>query len=103
MEKRLSSKEQQKLVAKMLGYDFEIINKKGKHNIMVDALSKKEEETEGSLCAISILQFDWEEKEGIEWKQDQEGCKIIQQLQEDLSALDKFVWNNYFLWYYDRL
>lgn len=30
LEQRLSSKEQQKLVTKMLGYDFEIIYKKGK-------------------------------------------------------------------------
>jgi hypothetical protein len=30
----------------MLGYDFEIIYKKGKHNYVVeDALSRKEEET----------------------------------------------------------
>ena len=29
----------------MLGYDFEIIYKKGKPDVVVDALSKKEEET----------------------------------------------------------
>jgi hypothetical protein len=67
----------------MLGYDFEIIYKKGKHNVVEDALSRKEEETKGSLCAISILQSDWVEEARIEWKQDQEVCKIIQQLQED--------------------
>jgi hypothetical protein len=39
----------------------------------------------------------------IDWKQDQEVCKIIQQLREDPSALDKFVWKNHFLWYHDRL
>jgi hypothetical protein len=45
LEQRLSSEEQQKWVTKMLGYDFEIIYKKGKHNIVADALSRKEEET----------------------------------------------------------
>jgi hypothetical protein len=29
----------------MLGYDFESIYKKGKHNIVADALSRKGEET----------------------------------------------------------
>jgi hypothetical protein len=67
----------------MLGYDFEIIYKKGKHNIVVDALSRKEEETKGSLCVISIPQSDWVEEARIEWKKYQEVCKIIQQLQED--------------------
>ena len=56
----------------MLGYDFEIIYKKGKHNIVVDALSRKEEGTENSLCVVSIPQFDWVEEARIEWKKDQE-------------------------------
>jgi hypothetical protein len=43
------------------------------------------------------------EEARIEWKQDQEICKIIQQLQEDPSSLDKFVWKNDLIWYHDRL
>jgi hypothetical protein len=39
----------------------------------------------------------------IEWNQYQEVCKIIQQLQEDPSALDKFVRKNDLLWYHDHL
>jgi hypothetical protein len=45
------------------------------------ALSRKEEEIEGSLCSISIPQFYWVEEARIEWKQDQEVCNIIQKLQ----------------------
>jgi hypothetical protein len=40
-----------------------------KQNIML--WPRKEEETKGSLCAISIPQFDWVEETRIEWKQDQ--------------------------------
>ena len=65
--------------------------------MMEDALSMKEQETEGSLCAICISQSDWGKK------QDQEVCNIIQELQEDPSTLDKFVWNNDLIWYHDRL
>ena len=103
LEQRLSSKEQQKWVTKMLGYDSEIIYKKWKHNIVADALSRKEEETKGSLCAISIPKSIWVEEASIEWKQDQEVCNIIQQLQEDPSSLDNYVWKKDFLWYHDFL
>ena len=44
LEQRFSSKEQQKRVTKMSGYDFEIIYKKGKKNVVVDALSRKDED-----------------------------------------------------------
>ena len=54
LEQRLSSEEQQKWVTKMLGYDFEIIYKKGKDNVVADALSRKDEDVEGMLCAISL-------------------------------------------------
>ena len=59
LEQRLSSEEQQKWVTKMLGYDFEIIYKKGKQNVVADALSRKDEDVEALLCAISIIQPDW--------------------------------------------
>ena len=39
----------------------------------------------------------------IQCKQYQNLCKIIQQIQEDPSPLDKFVWNNGLLWYRYRL
>ena len=58
LEQRLSLEEQQKWVTKMLGYDFEIIYKKGKLNVVADALSRKNEEVEALLCAISIIQSD---------------------------------------------
>ena len=43
----------------MLGYDFEIIYKKEKLNVVANALSRKDEEVEAFLCAISIIQLDW--------------------------------------------
>jgi hypothetical protein len=39
LEQCLSSPEQQKWVTKLFGYDYEIIYKKGKDNVVVDALS----------------------------------------------------------------
>ena len=37
----------------MLGYDYEIIHKKGRENIVVDALSRQFED-ESTLLAISL-------------------------------------------------
>ena len=48
LEQRISSPEQQKWVTKLFGYDYEIIYKKGKDNVVADALSRKYED-EGSL------------------------------------------------------
>ena len=59
LEPRLSSEEQQKWITKMLGYEFEIIYKKWKLNVVSDSLSIKDEEVEAFLCAISIIQLDW--------------------------------------------
>jgi hypothetical protein len=39
LEQRISSQEQQKWVTKLFGYDYEIIYKKGKDNVVADALS----------------------------------------------------------------
>jgi hypothetical protein len=44
LEQILSLEEQQKWVTKMLGYDFEIIYKKGNKNVVADALSRKDED-----------------------------------------------------------
>jgi hypothetical protein len=38
LEQRLSLEEQKKWVTKILGYDFEIVYKKGKQNVVANAL-----------------------------------------------------------------
>src|SRR6202034_2480789 len=87
----------------MLGYDFEIIYKKGKKNVVVDALSRKDEDVEALLCAISIIQPDWINEVREEWKNDEEVWALIQKLQQDSTMSDTFSWQNDSLWYKDRL
>jgi hypothetical protein len=65
LEKQLSSKGKQKWVTKMLGYDFEIIDKKGNLNVVENACSRKEEENDTLICVISFLQDDLVEEERI--------------------------------------
>ena len=103
LEQRLSSKEHKKWVTKMLGYEFEIIDRKGKLNFVADALSRKVEEVEALLCAIYIIQPYWITEAGEEWKNDEEVWTLIQKLQQDPSTFDTFSWKNDSLWYTYRL
>ena len=89
LEQRLSSEEKQKWVTKMLSYDFEIIYKKGKQNVVADALLRKDEDVEALLCAISIIQRDWINEAREEWKND-EVWELIRKLQQDSSTSDTF-------------
>jgi hypothetical protein len=103
LEQRLSSEQQQKWVTKILGYDFEIVYKKGKQNVVADALSRKDKDVETFLCAILIIQPDWIIEARDEWKNDEKVWTLIQRLQQDSSASDAFTWKNDSLWYKDRL
>ena len=71
----------------MLGYDFEIIYKKGKQ--IVVPLPRKDEDVEALLCAISIIQPDWIKEAMEEWKND-EVWALIRKLQQDSSTSDTF-------------
>ena len=75
---------------KDVGYDFEIIYKKGKQNVVADALSRNDEDVEALLCAISIIQPDWINEAREEWKSDEELWALIRKLQQDSSTSDTF-------------
>ena len=64
----------------MFGYDFGIIYKKGKQNVFVDALSKKDEDVEALLYAFSIIQPYWIAEAMDEYKNDEKICTFIQKL-----------------------
>ena len=83
----------------MLGYEFEIIYKKGKLNFVAYALSRKDEDVEEFICAISIIQRYCITKSREEWKNDEEVWTLIQKLQQDSSTYDTFSWKNDSLWY----
>ena len=74
----------------MLGYDFEIIYKKAKKNVVVDALSRKDGDVESLLYAISILQLESITEARDEWKNDEEVSTLIHKLQQDPNTSDIF-------------
>jgi len=78
----------------MLGYEFEIMYKKGKKNVVVDALSRKDEDVEAVLYVISIIQPDWINESRDELKNEEEVWEFIQKLPEDPNRSDTFRWKN---------
>jgi hypothetical protein len=57
LQQKTLSTEQQKWIEKISTFDMEIIHKRGKDNIMVYSLSRKDEETQ--VFAISIANLEW--------------------------------------------
>jgi len=54
---------------------------------------------EAFIYAISIIQSNWITNARDEWKNDEEVCTLIQNLQQDPSTYETFSWNNDSLWY----
>jgi hypothetical protein len=88
LEQCISSPEQQKWVTKLFGYDYEIIYKKGKDNVVEDALSRKYED-EGSIFSLSFIVPDWLQAIRQEWLQDPKSSHLIQQLQVQFSSFPR--------------
>jgi hypothetical protein len=78
LEQCISSLEKQKWVTKLFGYDYEIIYKKGKYNVVADALSQKYED-EGSPFSLSFIVPDWLQAVREEWLHDPKSSHMIQQ------------------------
>jgi hypothetical protein len=91
LEQRISSPEQQKWVTKLFGYDYEIIYKKGKDNLVADALSQKYED-EGSIFSLSFILPNWLQAIHQEWIQDPKSSHLIQQLQSNAPASLGYSW-----------
>jgi hypothetical protein len=69
-------------MTKLFGYDYEIIYKKCKDNVVVDALSRKYED-EGSIFSLSFIVPDCLQVVRQEWLRDPKSSHLIQQLQSN--------------------
>jgi hypothetical protein len=81
------------MVTKLFGYDYEIIYKKGKDNVVVDALSRKYED-EGPLFSLSFIVPDWLQVVHREWLHDPKSSHLIQQLQANSLVSPGYSWLN---------
>jgi hypothetical protein len=93
LEQQISSPEQQKWVTKIFGYDYEIIYKKGKENLLVDSLSRKYEE-EVSLFSLSSIVPNWLQVIRKERMQDPKLYRLIQKWEHHSRASPGYSWHN---------
>jgi hypothetical protein len=91
LEQCISSLERQKRVTKLFGYDYEIIYKKGKDNVVLDALSRKYED-EGSFFSLSFIVPDWLKVVRQEWLHDPKSLHLIQRLQSNSPVFTGSSW-----------
>jgi hypothetical protein len=75
LRQKTLSTEQQKWMEKLSTFDMEIIHKKGKDNVVVDALSRKDEEVRAYATTIVIP--DWLDEIRVEYAKDPESNSII--------------------------
>jgi hypothetical protein len=89
-------------VTKLFGYDYEIIYKKGKENVVTDALSRKYED-EGSLFSLSFIVPYWLQVVRQEWSHDPKNSHLIQQLHTNSPVSLGYSWLNDEIQYKGRL
>ena len=86
----------------MLVYDYEIIYKKGKDNIVEDAVSRQHEE-DNSLFALSLPVPYWIKEVCQEWLNHLTLSRLIQHLQEAPNPPIGYTWQDNILRYKDCL
>ncbi|GMI70628.1 hypothetical protein HRI_000732100 [Hibiscus trionum] len=84
---------QQKWVAKMMGFDYEVCYRKGTHNIVADCLSRKPNEVGCLNMSVSSVTTDTLNRVAATWVQDGRLKKIIDELKRGTRRNDKYSWD----------
>lgn len=74
LQQKTLSTEQQKWMEKLLAFDLEILHKKGKENVVVDAISRKDDDN--TACATMIVVLEWLDEIRAEYAKD-EDCDFM--------------------------
>jgi hypothetical protein len=78
---RLTDSIQHKLLLKLLEFDYTIEYKKGKENLVADALSRRD-----THChALAACVPEWLEDVKLSYVQDKDSAKLLQKLAQDVS------------------
>lgn len=78
-------------------FDLEILHKKGKENVVADALSRKDDDH--TTCVAMIVVLEWLDEIQVEYAKDEDCDSKI----KDISEYTNFEWKNNILGYKDRI
>ncbi|KAL3519937.1 hypothetical protein ACH5RR_018086 [Cinchona calisaya] len=92
LEQKISTPMQQKWLAKLMGYDYEIQYKKGVENAVADALSRQ---TYGQISVISVIKSGILTKIQNSWQHDKTIQTLIHKLQDpQFSTHSSYSWKD---------
>lgn len=101
LEQRITTQNQQNWLAKLLGYEFDVVYKLGAANKVANALSRREEERE--LQVITRLYWQNIKEIDEEVQKDPTLAKIIADLKQDSGTHTHFTLEHERLYYKGRL
>lgn len=101
LEQKVTTLMQQKWLFKLVGFDYEIIYRSEKTNVVANALSRVREEP--ILTALTVVLCNWVEALKDSWQQDGELQQVINDLQNNPASHPSFVWWHGMLYYKSRL
>ena len=94
LDQRITTPTQMKWLPKLMGYDYEILYKKGSENVVADALSRVQSGAELSQISVNTLSSVLYEEIKQAWTSDPELRALILQLQADTSSAKHYLWTN---------
>ncbi|GJZ05358.1 transposon ty3-G gag-pol polyprotein [Tanacetum coccineum] len=95
MDQRFSTPAQLKWLPKLMGFDYEIVYKKGCENVAADALSRLP--NTGELLQINVvsLSADLYQKIVEGWEKDKKLQEIVSKLQQDGNSVKHYEWSTH--------
>ncbi|GKB74012.1 transposon ty3-G gag-pol polyprotein, partial [Tanacetum coccineum] len=92
LNQKLTTPFQFKWLPKFLGYDYEIVYKKGSENVVADALSRMDSSGELLQISVSSVSSDVWDKLKDSWKNDLDAQNLIKTLENHSYKGNKYSW-----------
>ncbi|GJZ05333.1 retrotransposon-related protein [Tanacetum coccineum] len=94
LDQRITTPFQSKWLPKLLGFDYEIEYKKGKENVVVDAFSRVQRQSEVFTLLFKVTTNEFMDAVTQLWTTDPFFSNVIQGLQDETASNSKYIWNN---------